>query len=143
MPGGTDSVSQSPRVALERVLVVEDDASIRAVLSDILACEGYLVDQAANGREALLKLQRARPDVILLDLMMPIVDGPTFVKTCWSLDHAAGIPIVLVSASPNLAQLAEQLRSYGVRGALTKPFDLNELLTMIEQVSKTSTYSVG
>jgi CheY-like chemotaxis protein len=121
-------------VSSRRILVVEDDAAIREMLSEILTGEGYLIDQAANGRDAVLKLKRVRPDVVLLDLMMPVMDGPTFARACGLLDHGAGIPIVIMSASPGLARMADQLRAYGVHGELCKPFDVDDLLRTIQRV---------
>jgi CheY-like chemotaxis protein len=125
-------------VAPLRILVVEDETDIREMIAEILSGEGYLIEQAANGREALLKLKRARPDAILLDLMMPIMDGPTFARACGAVDHAADIPIVVMSASPRLAHCAEQLRGYGVRAELAKPFDVDALLSIMQRVANQS-----
>jgi two-component system, OmpR family, response regulator MprA len=129
-------------MALQRILVVEDDAAIRELIAEILMGEGYVIDQAANGRDALLRVKRARPDAILLDLMMPVMDGQTFVMTCDALDHSSStIPILVMSASPDLARSAEQLRPYGVRGQLPKPFDVDELLTMVRALETQSQLS--
>jgi two-component system, chemotaxis family, chemotaxis protein CheY len=126
---------------LERILIVEDDAAIRELIAEILSAEGYLIDQAANGRDALLRMQCVRPDAILLDLMMPIMDGQTFAKTYGTLDHCSIIPIVVMSASPDLERSAEQLRPYGVLGQLPKPFDVDELLTMMQRLTTQSQLS--
>jgi DNA-binding response OmpR family regulator len=129
-------------MALQRILVVEDDAGIRELIAEILRGEGYVIDQAANGRDALLHVKRARPDAILLDLMMPVMDGQTFARTCGTLDHNnSTIPILVMSASPDLARSAEQLRPYGVRGQLPKPFDMDELVTMVRALETQSQLS--
>jgi DNA-binding response OmpR family regulator len=128
-------------MALERILVVEDDTAIRELIAEILRGEGYLIDQAANGRDALLHVQRARPDAILLDLMMPVMDGQTFARAYGGLDHSSTIPIVVMSASPDLARSAEQLRPYGVLGQLPKPFNVDELLTMVRCLATQSQLS--
>jgi CheY-like chemotaxis protein len=121
-----------------RILIIEDNVAIREMIAEILTSEGYVIDQAANGREALVKLQHVRPDAILLDLMMPVMDGPTFVKACDGLDHAATIPKVIMSASLDLANSATQLRDYGVRAELPKPFDVDRLLAIMHQVANGS-----
>jgi len=83
-----------------RILVVDDESAIREVIIQLLEDEGYLVEQAANGVEALTKLQLIRPDVIVLDLMMPVMDGWAFAKTCHALDIGEAIPILVTSATP-------------------------------------------
>jgi CheY-like chemotaxis protein len=59
-------------------MVVDDDPAIRAVVGEILEAEGYRVEMAKNGQQALVKVGSTRPDAILLDLMMPVMDGWTF-----------------------------------------------------------------
>jgi CheY-like chemotaxis protein len=113
-----------------RILVVDDELPIRELVAQVLEDEGYLVEQAANGREALLKVQLMRPDVIVLDVMMPVMDGWTFAQACHSL-FGEPIPILLLSASAQLARATEQLRVYGVHASLAKPFDLDALLTLV------------
>jgi hypothetical protein len=65
------------------VLVVEDDPDIRDFVADALSIDGYAVLTAGNGLEALRLLDEQRPDVVLLDLRMPVMDGPTFARRCW------------------------------------------------------------
>lgn len=82
-----------------RVLLVEDDQDIREALTELLQDEGYLVDVATNGEEALEMLDRvARPSVILLDLVMPKMDGVEFLDRVKGTHHAA-IPVIVLSAS--------------------------------------------
>lgn len=80
--------------------MVDDESAIREVIIQLLEDEGYLVEQAANGVEALTKLQLIHPDVIVLDLMMPVMDGWAFAKTCHALDIGEAIPILVTSATP-------------------------------------------
>jgi CheY-like chemotaxis protein len=110
------------------VLVVDDDAQIRAVLQDVLTDSGYTVRTAANGRAALALLQAWRPAVLLLDLQMPIMNG-------WAFRHAqlaraclAMIPVIVMSAGYSAQAEAAKL---AVAAALAKPFDLDELLETV------------
>jgi CheY-like chemotaxis protein len=113
------------------VLVVDDDAQIRFVLSELLAEEGYTIAQAANGREALNYLQRANPlpYLILLDLMMPIMNGWEFLRVQQRNPLFAPIPVVVISA---FRALAESAATLGVREALAKPIDLDRLLITVQ-----------
>lgn len=114
-----------------RVLVVDDDDFIRGSLTEALGDEGYEIRGAAHGQEALAVLTDWRPDVILLDLMMPVMDGWTF-RTEQQKDPAhAQIPVIVLSATRDLRQHAESLNA---AAAFLKPFDLNELLATIETV---------
>jgi CheY-like chemotaxis protein len=126
---------QSGRLgAMARVLVVEDETAIRSLLVDILRSEGYSVTEAVNGNEALVEVVRQRPDAIVLDLMMPVMDGRAFVYACHTLFPQQPIPVLLTSASPKLWQAGEQLRRFGVRGVVSKPFDLTLLIDAVAEL---------
>ena len=71
------------------VLVVDDDETIRALVSDVLRLRGFRVETAADGQQALTRIQAARPDAVVLDLMMPIMDGWTFLERCRTTLSAA------------------------------------------------------
>ncbi len=108
-----------------RVLIVDDDAAIRKMLVDALSLEGFQTETARDGREALAVLEDGRRRIVLLDLMMPIMDG-------WELcRHLAERPtqrrrlsIILMSAGEKL----DQARDLQVEGYLAKPFDVDHLL---------------
>jgi CheY-like chemotaxis protein len=114
------------------ILIVDDDADIRFVISELLRDEGYTVAQAANGREALIYLQTATPlpCVILLDLMMPIMNGWEFLRVRQGNRVLQALPVVLISAYRELAEAAVGL---GVQAALVKPIDLDRLLASVQQ----------
>ena len=119
-------------MAGERILLVDDDESIRQVVSLFLTDEGYAIAQAGNGQAALDLLDEFRPDIILLDLRMPVMNGWEFMRTYRQLPgpHA---PIIAFVA----ALRAEQERAeIGAIGLLAKPFDLEELLGAVEQASR-------
>jgi DNA-binding response OmpR family regulator len=110
-----------------RVLVVDDDPDILDALSEILEVEGYQVDRARNGREALQQLEQRLPDLVLLDLMMPVMDGWEFAR---SLGPDARPPIIVLSADRNVSVKAREI---GALGWLAKPFELSELLAAVRR----------
>jgi CheY-like chemotaxis protein len=117
--------------------VVDDERPIRELVALVLEEEGYQVEQAADGGEALLKVRAARPDAVVLDLAMPVMDGWSFAQACHALP-CEPIPILIVSASTQLARAAEQLRAFGVHASLPKPFDLEVLLHKVGQITRHS-----
>jgi signal transduction histidine kinase len=113
-----------------RLLLVEDDPSIRATLAEMLEDEGYAVSTATNGREALELLGRnAPPDLILLDLMMPIMDGWEFRVVQRADPLLAGIPLLAMSAD-----LSAKARAIAADAYLRKPIDFPELLRLMEGI---------
>ena len=123
---------RSRRVA-RRVLVVDDDPDILDALSEILEVEGYHVQRARNGREALQRLELGLPDLVLLDLMMPVMDGWEFAR---SLDPGARPPIIVLSADRNVSAKAKEI---GALGWLAKPFELSDLLAAVRSVMPVET----
>jgi DNA-binding response OmpR family regulator len=107
------------------VLVVDDDPDILDALAEILEVEGYEVQRARNGREALQRLEQGLPDLVLLDLMMPVMDGWEFAR---SLAPGARPPIIVLSADRNVSVKAKEI---GALGWLAKPFELTELLAAV------------
>ena len=81
------------------ILVVEDEDSIRESVSELLADEGYRVEQAANGVEALAKLQRETPQLVILDLWMPVMTGADVLKKMRADARLASIPVVVLTAA--------------------------------------------
>lgn len=80
------------------VLVVDDDDALRDIVCEAIADAGYVVDQAENGQEALAKMRLASPCLVLLDLMMPVMDGWEVVAAMTSDPSLAGVPVCVVSA---------------------------------------------
>jgi CheY-like chemotaxis protein len=110
------------------VLIVDDDPGVHEMLSDVLSDEGYAVIAALNGREALERLAEHRPDVILLDLMMPVMDGWRFREEMHRLKGANDIPVVVLSATHSIVDAAKQIQADGY---IAKPFDLDQLLAKL------------
>ena len=115
-----------------RVLVADDDPSIQGFLAEALADEGYEVRTAANGREALAILREWRPDLILLDLMMPEMDGWAFRALQRSMPDVSHVPVIVLSATRDLAAKARDLEPAQI---FSKPFDLEALLGTIERLT--------
>ncbi|MBF5045258.1 response regulator [Aggregicoccus sp. 17bor-14] len=108
------------------ILVVEDEHDIREAVSDLLQMEGYAVETACNGQEALELLERpADPCLILLDVMMPVMDGHAFMARLRAHERHARIPVVITSASPQVPE--------GARAHLRKPYELHRLLDVIAE----------
>ena len=113
------------------VLVVDDDPDILQTLGLCLSTEGYRVLMAANGKEALDILEREHPSVILLDLMMPVMDGWQFVAELDSRGKR-DVPLLILSADRGVQGHALKLKA---SGHLAKPFDLEELLGKVQQLT--------
>lgn len=116
----------------EVLLIVDDDPDMREALGEVLAAEGYRVATARDGREALTILASVRPAVILLDLMMPGMDGWTFRAAQRADARLATIPVVLLSASTSLARNARDL---DVAAWLGKPLRMEELLALLRSLA--------
>jgi DNA-binding response OmpR family regulator len=121
------------------VLIVDDDPAIRGLVGDALRDEGYSVDLAAHGREALDAMRARKPSTVVLDLMMPIMDGFTFIEACHSEQLCDNVPIVVISAVHDALQ---RIREVPVHACMAKPFDLEELVRTVGQFA-TPTRSNG
>ncbi len=114
------------------LLVVDDDASLRGAIADILRETGYDVLEAASGTEGLHLAERHAPDAILLDLAMPGRSGLEVLKELNQREPTRDIPVVIASAYA-LALLGDHPR--GADGVIQKPFDLAELLARVQRVA--------
>ncbi|HSD21049.1 MAG TPA: response regulator [Anaeromyxobacter sp.] len=113
------------------VLVVDDDPDILDAICDILEGEGYRVARARHGVEALERVEAEPPAIILLDLMMPVMDGLAFAQALRERPGKEGIPIVVISADGNPQRAA----SVDAAGYLAKPFDIDALLSQVAQMT--------
>ena len=111
---------------MAKILVIDDEALIRTIMCDMLEGTGYKVVVASSGREGLQKAKVERPDCILLDIMMPDMDG---YETCSALKadlDLAHIPVLLASASSDV-RVVDQAERVGAFNVLQKPFRLEQL----------------
>lgn len=108
------------------VLVVEDDNDVRDTLGEFLADEGYQVETATNGQEALEHLKQHKPGLVLLDLMMPIMNGWEFLEKRNSDKELSRVPVLVLSAVPGKPYVP------GALACLKKPIDLHRLMDFVE-----------
>lgn len=117
-----------------RVLVVEDDDVIRQLITVNLELEGFDVETATDGQEAIDRIAEIKPDVVTLDVMMPRLDGWETATRLRQNPDTAHIKVVLLSARAQDADIAHGER-IGVDAYLTKPFDPEELVTIIRNLA--------
>ena len=119
----------------KRILIVEDEPSVLKFMRLRLAHEGYLVFCAEDGEEALREAQVDRPDLILLDLQLPKLDGYLVCRRLREQPSTARIPIIVVTASEEqYIRLADRCVELGIQDAIKKPFRTQELLEKIDKV---------
>jgi CheY-like chemotaxis protein len=113
-----------------RVLIIEDEGLILAIMVEMLTDEGYEVQPAGDGRQALDLMQSWLPCLILLDIMMPVMDGYALLEELAVRKDLASIPVVLVSAAggPLLSDV-----SMRVADVIRKPYDLDRLVVTVEE----------
>lgn len=115
---------------MKLVLVVDDEVSLTEPLRAVLEDEGYRLVTAENGREALARLAEERPDLAMLDLMMPYVDGAELCRRMKADPELRSIPVLLMSAVLNSADNAIVPHE----GFVVKPFDLLEVLDLVAAI---------
>ncbi|MEW4567125.1 ATP-binding protein [Tautonia sp. JC769] len=116
-----------------RVLLVEDDETTRLPMSHLLELSGFEVVTACDGPEALDILGSERPSLVLLDLMMPRMDGIEVLRRIRSTDRLADLPVLILSGDV-LDDRIQQLHALGVSGTLSKPIDFDRLLSVLEEL---------
>jgi two-component system OmpR family response regulator len=113
-----------------RVLVVEDDPDIREVLVEALRDDGYRVDWAADGIHGLEKARQGRPALVILDLMLPGLDGRQFIRECKADQGCAGTKFIVISAF-NVNKLAD----VDAEAVLQKPFNLADFVDKVAELA--------
>ena len=113
------------------ILVVDDELGIRALLSEILADEGHTVELAENAAQARSCRERIRPDLVLLDIWMPDVDGITLLKE-WGSSAQLSMPVIMMSGHGTIDTAVEATK-FGAMAFLEKPITLQKLLRAVEQ----------
>jgi CheY-like chemotaxis protein len=118
-------------VAVKTLLVVDDEFSLLQVMDAILTDSGFRVIAAINGRVALEQLANAKPDLVLLDYMMPVLDGPSVLRAMAAAAAWRDIPVVMMSSLPEAA-VAEQCHGYAA--FLRKPFSAAKVIETIRRI---------
>jgi DNA-binding NtrC family response regulator len=113
------------------ILVVDDEMGIRALLSEILTDEGHAIEIAENATQARAARERSRPDLVLLDIWMPDVDGITLLKE-WGATGQLNMPVIMMSGHGTIDTAVEATK-YGATAFLEKPITLQKLLRAVEQ----------
>lgn len=116
-----------------RVLLVEDTEDNRVMMRRLLEMSGYVVTEAVNGMEAVSQAELDAPQIILMDLSLPLVDGLAATRKIRQLPSLAGVPIIAVSAHDTMDFHAEALAA-GCDAYITKPIDYGELEGLIESL---------
>src|SRR5678815_3177656 len=111
-----------------RVLVVDDEPMVRVTLGQVLADEGYIVDVAIDGEDALDRVHAAKPDAILLDLMMPGMNGRQFLQALRNEPAYERVPVLIMTA---VHGLEVNLATLGASEVVEKPFNVDELLNKV------------
>ncbi|MFM2341172.1 MAG: hypothetical protein RLZZ592_825 [Pseudomonadota bacterium] len=116
---------------MANILVVDDEMGIRALLQEILTDEGHSVELAENAAQARMLRDRQRPDLVLLDIWMPDVDGITLLKE-WNSGAQLNMPVIMMSGHGTIDTAVEATK-YGAMAFLEKPITLQKLLRAVEQ----------
>jgi len=118
------------------VLVVDDEEDILRMLRMVLEKNGLVVETAEDGQQARDRIDRRRPDLILLDLKMPRVNGYQLFAELKSDEKTKSVPIIVITALTQGSDQGDEewARRMGAEGFLTKPFDLDELSWRVEQM---------
>ena len=114
----------------KRILVVEDQEDLRGVLRDLFASSGYIVIEAVDGATGITRAKSDRPDIILMDIQMPIIDGYEATRQIKADPDLASIPIVAVSSFAMKGD-EEKARAAGCNDYVTKPYSPIQLLRMV------------
>lgn len=127
-----------------RILVVDDEPNIVQTLKDRLEMNEYCVETASNGEEGLRIAQEKTPDMILLDVIMPIMDGHEMLEKLRQTDWGRDISVIMLTARSQAQDIA-RARACNIDDYIIKPFDLSELLEKIENIleRKKNTVAVG
>jgi len=126
---------QSEKSSSPKILVADDEAPIRELLEQVLAAEGYTVIVAADGKDALQQTLTHKPDLILLDVRMPKLDGITLCKALRVYKETQNTPIIMLTAFHTRDHMEESIAA-GADDFLAKPFELTELKIRVRSMLK-------
>jgi CheY-like chemotaxis protein len=115
------------------VLVVDDEVGIAHLLSDVLSDEGHRVVVAANGHEALKRAEQERPDLVITDFMMPVMDGAQLIKAMAEHPDLKGVPVFLISSVPEVA-VRDKCSGYAL--FIRKPFRIYDVVDQVTRALK-------
>ncbi len=120
-----------------RILVVDDDPGIRALCAAVLGAEGYEVTEAADGREGLTRALSDEPDLVLLDVNMPILDGYQLAAALREGERTRHLPVVFVTGEPE-PEVEGHAYAVGALGFFAKPFEPSALAELVRRLFSNS-----
>ena len=118
-----------------KILIVDDEPDIIQTLQDRLEMNGYIVITANNGREGLKKAVEEKPDIMLLDVIMPVMDGLEMLEAVRKHPEVKDCSIIMVTARSQTQDIT-RAKACGIDDYVVKPFDLSELLEKIENITE-------
>ncbi|MDP3542005.1 MAG: response regulator transcription factor [Elusimicrobiota bacterium] len=120
---------------MAKLLIIEDDGELQQVLSVVFQREGYELHYAFNGKEGYDKMIAVQPDIVLLDLMLPVLNGVEVLKLVVTNTSLKDIPIIVMTAHGDKADMLEHsIKAQGVRAYLRKPFELSEIRFLVRRM---------
>ena len=120
---------------MAKVLTIEDDGDLQQILSLTLSKDGYELHYAFNGKEGYDKIVSIQPDVVLLDLMLPVLNGAEVLKMVATNTSIRDIPIIVMTAHGDKADMLEtSIKAHGARAYLRKPFELGEIRSLVRRM---------
>jgi two-component system chemotaxis response regulator CheY len=114
--------------ATKNILIVDDDLYLCEIIADVLEAEGHATRTASNGLEALERVREEKPDLLLLDLMMPVMSGWELAAAIRSSPEWSNIPMIIITADYHIERKQEET---GARAVITKPFDIDQLVSVV------------
>lgn len=117
----------------KKILVIEDEQHVRQLVSRLLTKNGFEVRAARDGLDGLKSLEEYEPDLIIADVMMPNLDGLTFVRALKSRKETQGIPVIFLTAKSEPLAMIEGI-NVGAKFYITKPFQIEDVLTKVRKV---------
>jgi DNA-binding response OmpR family regulator len=120
----------------KKVLIADDHPPTVTMIREVLEAEGYAVVTAANGPECLLMVERERPELVILDVIMPIMDGVQTLQVLRANEETKDLPVIVLSIKGKGADIAAGLTA-GADLYFTKPFDLDQFVATVKRVLET------
>lgn len=117
----------------KNILIIEDEAHVRQMVARLLTKHDYDVREAVDGLDGLRALETYRPDLIIVDVMMPILDGLTFTKALKNRRETRGIPVIFLTAKSDPHTMIEGI-NVGAKFYVTKPFQIEDVLGKVRRV---------
>lgn len=128
---------------MSKILIVDDDPEIVRLISELLRDEGYDIEAVTQSLRVYDRAKESKPDLILLDIMMPYLDGWDELKLFNLDEELRNIPVIIITADRNAFKGVDNAAQYGVVDHLFKPFELNDLLAKIQSALMAKSQQAG